>query len=75
MILTKKMTKLQPNPVFNVATSLDTKPAVTIYLNDVFAVGSSAGLNPNASGFAPQRTSAVKGCQRTAVARSNDEYL
>ena len=31
--------------------------------------------NPKACGFALQRASAVEGCQRTAVARSNDEYL
>ena len=54
---------------------LETKPAITDHFNDVFAVGYSAGLNPNACGFAPQRASAVEGCQRTAVARSNDECL
>ena len=63
------------NPVLNVAMPLETKPAVTNHLNDVFAVGSSAGLNPNACGFATQRASVVEGCQRTAVSRSNDEYL
>ena len=75
MTVTKKMTKLQPDPVLNVAMPLETKPAVTNHLNDVFAVGSSAGLNPKACGFAPQRASAVEGCQRTAVACNNDEYL
>ena len=75
MTVTKKMTKLQSNPVLNVAMPLETKPAVTNHLNDVFAVDSSAGKNPNSCGFAPQRASAVEGCQRTAVARSNDEYL
>ena len=69
------MTNLQPDPVLDVAMLLETKPAVTNHLNDVFAVGSSAGLNPNACGFAPQRASAVEDCQRTAVSRSNDEYL
>ena len=54
---------------------LETKPAVTNHLYDVCAVGSSAGLNPNACGFAPQRASAVEGCQRTAVARSNNEHF
>ena len=73
MTMTKEMTKLQPDPVFNAAMPLETKPAVTDHFNDVFAVGSSAGLNPNACGFAPQRAPAVEGCQRTAIARSNDE--
>ena len=67
MTVTKKMTKLQPDPVLNVAMPLETKPAVTNHLNDMFAVNSSAGLNPNACGFAPQRASAVEGCQCTAV--------
>ena len=75
MTVTKKMTKLQPDPVFNAAMPLETKTAVTNHFSDVFAVGSSAGLNPKTCDFAPQRASAVKGCQRTAVACSNDEYL
>ena len=35
MTVTKKMTKLQPDPVFNVAMPLETKPAVTNHLNGV----------------------------------------
>ena len=54
MAVTKKMTKLLSDPVFNAAMPLETKPAVTNHLNDVFAVVSSAGLNPKACGFAPQ---------------------